>query len=80
LANEPFWSSVNPQLHPASGTTSYPVPFTYTYCGGQGTGSLTGNDIKSYLIDGPFPGPNYGCDVFIQLEGNGSPVQFSYFQ
>lgn len=80
LVNQPTWSSVNPSIHPYPGTASYPVPFSYTSCAGGGEGSLTGNFNAAYLMDGPNPGPNYGCDIFLKLEGNGSPVQFTYWQ
>jgi hypothetical protein len=81
LVNEGTWSSVNPYLQPEPGTNSYPVPYSYTYCGGQGSGSLTGNYINSYLVDGSSASTlNYKCDLFVKLGGNGSAVQFRYHQ
>ncbi len=82
LKNETTWSTVDPKLVPHPGTTSYPVPFTYTApCTGQtSSGSLAGNYQDVYLFNGQGSSSNYGCDVFVKLGGNGSQVQFQYFQ
>jgi hypothetical protein len=80
LVMEPSWSSVNPAIQPMSGTSSYPVPFTYTSCKGSGSASLLGDWQTTFLVDGPNPAANFGCDIFLQLTGNGqSLVKFSYF-
>lgn len=80
LVNESSWSTINPKIQAMSGTASYPVPFTATSCSGSSTGSLTGNWVERFLVDGFGVTPNNYCDVFVKLQGNGSQVQFSYFQ
>lgn len=80
LKIDPSWSTVNPYLQPMSGTTSYPVPFSYSSCVRDGTGTLAGDWVNVYLVDGPDAAPNFGCDVFVKLGGNGQGVvNFSYF-
>jgi hypothetical protein len=80
LVNETSWSTINPKIQAMSGTASYPVNFTATSCTGSGSGSLTGNWVERFLIDGPGTATNNQCDIFVKLNGNGSQVQFSYFQ
>lgn len=79
LRVDPTWSSVNPVIQAQPGTAAYPVPFTATSCAGSSAGSLVGNWDQQYLIDGPNPASNFGCDVFVQLQGTGAAVQFGYF-
>jgi hypothetical protein len=80
LVVEPSWSTVNPAIQPMSGTASYPVPFSYQSCAGNGTGALLGDWQQAYLVDGPTSAPNFGCDVYLKLTGSSQNlVQFSYF-
>jgi hypothetical protein len=80
LVNETSWSTINPKIQAMSGTASYPVNFTATSCSGTASGSLTGNWVERFLVDGPGSTANNHCDVLVKLYGNGSQVQFSYFQ
>ena len=80
LKNETAWSTVDPKLSAMPGTATYPVPFTYSWCSGSSSGSLTGNYQNTFLINGQGSANNYGCDIFVKLGGNGSQVQFQYFQ
>lgn len=80
LKVEPTWSTINPQMQAQPGTASYPVPYSYASCAGTGSGSLTGNWVTSYLIDGNSGmSPNINCDIYVQLQGGGSAVQFAYY-
>jgi hypothetical protein len=80
LKNESAWSTVDPKLQALPGTATYPVPFSYTWCSGSSSGSLAGNYANTFLINGPGSAANYSCDIFVKLGGNGSQVQFQYFQ
>lgn len=80
LKNETSWSTVDPKLVAMPGTVSYPVSFSYNWCGGTSSGTLTGNFQNTYLINGQGSAPNYSCDIFVKLGGSGSQVQFQYFQ
>lgn len=80
LRVDPVWSQVNPQIEGQPGTSVYPVPFSYTSCAGNGSGVISGNWVKSYLVDESSSSqPNFHCDVFLRLEGNGSLVNFVYY-
>ncbi len=84
LKNEVSWSTINPKLVAVSENGSaYPVDFSYSApCTGQsGTGTLTGQWNEAYLFDGTNDSqPNFGCDVYVQLEGDGSLINFNYYQ
>lgn len=80
LTNENSWSTVDPQLQALPGTAQYPVPYTATSCAGSASSSLTGDYVTSHLIDGAGAATNPQCDVFVQLQGNGSQVTFRYYE
>jgi hypothetical protein len=80
LKNESAWSTVDPKLVAMPGTAAYPVPFNYAWCSGSTSGTLTGNFQNTFLMNGQGAAPNYNCDIYVKLAGNGSQVQFQYFQ
>ncbi|HET7540347.1 MAG TPA: hypothetical protein VFK05_10770 [Polyangiaceae bacterium] len=75
LVVNPGWATVQVKLQAQPGTATYPVPFSFVYCGGNGTGSLTGNYVDAVLKSGPNP----GCDVFVQFTGGDTAVKVTYF-
>jgi hypothetical protein len=75
LVVNPTWSSVNISIEGQPGTT-YPIPFTYTVCGGKGgSGELTTDYEKEVLLKGTNP----GCDVYVQFEGSGAALKLMYY-
>jgi hypothetical protein len=81
LKNETGWSTIDPHLQALPGTAAYPVPFSYSSCDSSGSGALTGDWSNAYVADGhPGPESNPGCDVFVQLGGDGSQVSFAYYE
>jgi len=69
------WSVINVQLQPQPGTQAYPVPFSFFSCGGNGTGSLTG-DYQNAVIKS---GANPGCDYFVQFGGGETTIKVTYY-
>lgn len=76
LVLNPTWSSVNITIEGGPGSSGYPIPFSYSICNGKsGTGTLTANYQKVQL----FMGANPKCDVFVQLEGAGTPLKLIHY-
>lgn len=76
LVLNPTWSSVNVSIEGAPGSSGYPIPFSYSICNGKsGTGTLTANYQKAPI----FMGMNPGCNVFVQLEGTGTPLKLIHY-
>lgn len=81
LKNETGWSTIDPHLQALAGTAAYPVPLSYTSCGGNGSASFAGDWQSVYLVDGVQGAQtNPGCDIFVQLQGDGSQVSFRYYE
>lgn len=81
LKNETGWAAINPNLQALPGTAAYPVPFTFEACSGSGSSTLTGDYETAYLGDGNANSQtNPGCDIFVQLDGDGSQVSFRYYE
>lgn len=74
LVVDKTWATIGVKLQPLPGTT-YPVPFTFFNCGGNGTGSLIGDYKEAVLKSGPNP----GCDFFVQFGGGETPVNVTYY-
>ena len=75
LVVNPGWATVQIKLQAQPGTATYPVPFTFFNCGGNGTGSLTADYAEAVLKSGPNP----GCDFFVQFGGGATAVKVTYF-
>jgi hypothetical protein len=75
LAINPGWATVNLKLNSQPGTVGYPVSYSYSYCGGSGTGSLTKDYADSLILMGANP----GCDVYVQFAGGSGAVKFTYY-
>jgi hypothetical protein len=67
---------VQVSIEGAPGTTGYPIPFSYSICGGKsGTGTLTKDYEKEMVIQGANP----GCNVYVQFEGTGTTLKVTYY-
>lgn len=79
LRIDPTWSTVDPNIQAQPGTSAYPVPYTATSCKGTSSGTLVGDWDQDWLIDGQGATTNFGCDVFVKLQGTGTAVKFVYY-
>lgn len=76
LVINPQWASVNVTIEGAPGTEGYPIPFSYSLCGGKGgSGELKADFQKETLHKGDNP----GCNVFVQFEGTGTTLKLVYY-
>ncbi len=75
LSVNPTWAVVMIQMQPQPGTASYPVPFKFFGCAGNGTGSLTSDYTSATLKSGDNP----GCDYYVQFSGGNGALKFTYY-
>jgi hypothetical protein len=69
------YATVSIQMQALPGTVGYPVPFAYSSCAGNGTGSLTADYSQPVLKMGTNP----GCDFYVQFTGAATTLKFIYY-
>ena len=79
LKNDAAWGTVNPSIQSKPSAASFPVPYRYTSCQGNGTANFSAAWETDYLGDGGAVSSNFGCDIFVKLGGNGDLVTFQYY-
>ena len=75
LAVNPTWAMIALKFQPMPGTAAYPVPFSFSSCAGNGTGSLTGDYVENTFKTGTNP----GCDFFVQFGGGATTIKVTYY-